>query len=77
MNKTLHVLTSAIISDNRYKHCVLSNAGLSSALTETGICTTIKYLAKFYFQFHPLLSTRWALFNFTARRNARNLQALY
>jgi len=42
--------------------CVLSNADLSNALTKTGICTFIKYLAYFYFRFHPILSTRWALF---------------
>jgi len=38
--------------------------GLSNALTDTGICTSIKYLDYFYFQFHPPLTTRWALFNF-------------
>jgi len=49
-----------------YKHnCVLSNAGLSNALNETGICTSLK--ADFYFQFHSPLNTNWhsALVNFT------------
>jgi len=44
------------------KHnCVLSNAGLSNALTETGICTSLK--SDFYFQFHSPLNTKSALPN--------------
>jgi len=46
-----------------YKHsCVLSNAGLSNALTETGICTSLK--SYFYFQFHSPLNGKSALLNF-------------
>ena len=46
-----------------YMHsCVLLNAGLSNALTETGICTSLKY--DFYFRFHLPLNTKSALLNF-------------
>ena len=46
-----------------YKHsCVLSNAGLSNALTETGICTSLK--SDFYFRFHSPFNGQSALLNF-------------
>ena len=46
-----------------YMHsCVLSNAGLCNALTETGICTSLK--SDFYFGFHSPLNTKSALLNF-------------
>jgi len=35
--------------DNKH-NSVLSNAGLSNALTKTGICTALK--SGFYFRFH-------------------------
>jgi len=45
-----------------YKHnCVLSNSGLSNALTETGICMSLK--SDFYFPFHSSLNTKSALPN--------------
>ena len=45
-----------------YKHrYVLSNAGLSNALTETGILTSLK--SYFYFRFHSPLNGKWALLN--------------
>ena len=64
---SLHFTRSYIglFKDNR--NCVLSNAGLSNALTETRICTSVKYLAHLYFHFHPPLTTRWALFSFLQR----------
>jgi len=46
-----------------YKHsCVLSKTGLSGALTETGICTSLK--SDFYFWFHSPLNGKLALLNF-------------
>ena len=50
-------------SPTLYNHiCVLSNAGLSNALTEPGICTSLK--SDFYFRFHSLLNRKSALLNF-------------
>ena len=44
------------------KHnCVLSNVGLSNALTKTGICTSLK--SDFYCRFHSPLHTKSALLN--------------
>jgi len=43
-------------------YCVLSNAGLSNALTKTGICTSLK--SDFYFRFQSPLNTKSALMNF-------------
>jgi len=46
-----------------YKHSgVLSNPGLSNALIETGICTSLKF--DFYFRFHSPLNGKSALLNF-------------
>jgi len=48
---------------HKNKHnCVLSNAGLSNALTKTGICTSLK--SGFYFRFHSPSNTKSALPNF-------------
>ena len=51
-----------------YMHsCVLSNTGISSALTETGICTSLK--SDLYFRFHSQLNTKSALLNFICTRD--------
>ena len=48
------------------KHsCVLSNSGLSNALIETGICTSLK--SDVYFRFHSPLNTKSALLNFNCK----------
>jgi len=47
--------------DNKH-NCVLSNAGLSNALTKTGFCTSLK--SGFYFRFHSTSNTKSALPNF-------------
>jgi len=44
------------------RNFVLSNAGLSSAPTKTGICTSLK--SDFYFLFHSPLNTNSSLLNF-------------
>ena len=46
---------------NNKHNCVLSNAGLSNALTKTGICTSLK--SGFYFRFHSPSNTKLALPN--------------
>jgi len=56
-------LKIAISMKYQNKHnCVLSNAGLSNALTKTGICTSLK--SSFYFRFHSPSNTKSALPNF-------------
>jgi len=46
---------------------VLSNAGLSNALTKSGICASLK--SGFYFRFHSPSKTKSALPNFINTRN--------
>jgi len=48
-------------------NCVLSNAGLSNAPTQTGICTSLKF--DVYFRFHSPLNTNSALLNFICTWN--------
>ena len=55
------LIISSIQRDNKH-NCVLSNAGLSNALTKTGVCTSLK--SDFYFRFHSPLNTNSALLNF-------------
>jgi len=43
-------------------NCVLSNAGLSNALTKTGVCTSLK--SDFYFRFQSPLNAKSAVLNF-------------
>jgi len=47
--------------DNKH-NCVLSNSGLSNALSKTGICTSLK--SGFYFRFHSPSNTKSAMLNF-------------
>jgi len=49
-------------NSNNKHNCVLSNAGLSNALTQTGFCTSLK--SGFYFRFHSPSNTKSALPNF-------------
>jgi len=56
----LYVLINITYSRNKH-NCVLSNAGLYNALTETGICTSLK--SDFNFWFHSPLNTKSALPN--------------
>jgi len=55
-------LSSALDRPSNKYNCVQSNAGLSSAITETGNCTSLK--SDFYLQFHSPLNTKSALLNF-------------
>jgi len=60
----LSTLIGCIINkQSTNKHnCVLSNAGLSNALTKTGICTSLK--SGFHFLFQSPSNTKSALPNF-------------
>jgi len=55
-------LSNALDRPSSKHNCVLSNAGLSNALTKTGICRYLK--PDFYFRFHWPLHTKSALLNF-------------
>jgi len=55
----MHVVINAVLNKH---NCVLSNAGLSKALTKTRICTSLK--SDFYFRFHSPLHTKSTLLNF-------------
>ena len=55
--KEVTSLTSVVSYWNKH-NCVLSNAGLSNALTKTGICTSLK--SGFYFRFQSPLNTKSA-----------------
>jgi len=60
--------TATNFSYEQHKHnCVLSNAGLSNALTKTGICTSLK--SGLYFRFHSPSNTKSALPNFICTRD--------
>jgi len=52
---------TSVLAHNKL-NCVLSNTGLSNALTETDVCTSLK--CDFYFRFHSPLNTKSALLNF-------------
>ena len=55
-------LSNALDRPSNKHNCVLSNAGLSNALTKSGICTSLK--SGFYYRFHSLSNTKSALPNF-------------